>query len=128
MLLRFFRFFTLVSSIIPFFLPIDFYNSGDEIYSFGLAVTYIYLSSNNRENRTFIRLLARSLKQHDIDQAMRLLRSFLSAIPYDAEKQDEHHYKTVFYLIFTLATAFAVRTEERSAAGRSDVVVETSTP
>ena len=43
MLRRFFRFFTLVSSIIPFFLPIDFYNSGDEIYSFGPAVTYTFV-------------------------------------------------------------------------------------
>ena len=84
-----------------------------------------YLNADNQENRTFIRLLTRALKEHDVDQAMRLLRSFLASIPYDAEKQDEHHYKTVFYLIFTLATAFAVRTEERSAAGRSDVVVET---
>ena len=84
-----------------------------------------YLCTNNRENRTFIRLLTGSLKQHDIEQAMRLLRSFLSSIPYDAEKQDENHYKTVFYLIFTLTTAFAVRTEERSAAGRCDAVVET---
>ena len=56
---------------------------------------------------------------------MKLLQSFFSSIPYDAEKQDEHHYKTMFYLIFRLASAFVVRTEERSAAGRCDALIET---
>jgi hypothetical protein len=56
---------------------------------------------------------------------MQLLRGFFSSVPYDAERQDEAHYKTMFYLIFRLAAAFEVRTEERSAAGRCDAVVET---
>ena len=56
---------------------------------------------------------------------MQLLRSFFSSIPYDAEKQDEDHFKTVFYLLFSLALEFQVRTEERSAAGRCDAVLET---
>ena len=78
-----------------------------------------------RENSTFIMQLTRALKQRDIERAMQLLRSFFSSIPYDAEKQDEAHYKTIFYLIFRLAAAFEVRTEERSAAGRCDALVET---
>ena len=77
------------------------------------------------ENTVFLMRLTRAVKQRDIDGAMRLLRSFFSSIPYDAERQDEAHYKTMFYLIFRLAAAFAVRTEERSAAGRCDALVET---
>lgn len=56
---------------------------------------------------------------------MRLLRSCFNSVPYDAEKQDEAHYNTMFYLIFRLAAAYDVRTEERSAAGRCDALVET---
>ncbi len=84
-----------------------------------------YSSGTARENTTFIRELTRAMKQHDIERAMQLLRSFFSSIPYDAEKQNEAHYKTIFYLIFRLAAAFDVRTEERSAAGRCDALVET---
>ena len=40
---RFFRFFTLIGSIVPFFLPISFFNSGSEIYSFGPAVSYTFI-------------------------------------------------------------------------------------
>ena len=76
-------------------------------------------------NAVFLGKLTRALKRQDIEQAMRLLRSFFSSIPYDAEKQDEDHFKTVFYLLFSLALEFEVRTEERSAAGRCDAVVET---
>ena len=47
------------------------------------------------------------------------------AAAHNAEKQDEHHYKTIFYLIFTLATDYCVRTEQCSAAGRCDALIET---
>ena len=41
------------------------------------------------------------------------------------EHQDENHYKFIFYLIFRLLTDFNVTTEERSATGQADAVVET---
>ncbi|WP_288189152.1 PD-(D/E)XK nuclease domain-containing protein, partial [uncultured Treponema sp.] len=53
------------------------------------------------------------------------MKAFLSSIPYNAEKQDENHYKTLFYLIARLCTPYVVKTEECSAAGRSDMVIET---
>ena len=85
-----------------------------------------YYSRNTRDGDSiFLLNLTMALKDHDIEKAMQLLRGFFSSVPYDAEKQDEAHYKTMFYLIFRLAAAFEVRTEERSAAGRCDAVVET---
>ena len=84
-----------------------------------------YCGGNPDDNTAFVGRLTRAMRQQDIEQAMRLLRGFFSSVPYDAEKQDEAHYKTMFYLIFRLAAAFDVRTEERSAAGRCDAVVET---
>ena len=84
-----------------------------------------YCGGTVEKNVVFLGKLTRALKRQDIEQAMQLLRSFFSSIPYDAEKQDEAHFKTVFYLLFSLALEFEVRTEERSAAGRCDAVVET---
>lgn len=38
----------------------------------------------------------------DAETALTLMKAFLSSIPYNAEKQDENHYKTLFYLIARL--------------------------
>ena len=89
----------------------------------GLMPYYSHKTSN--ENEIFLLNLTAALEDGNVDEAMKQLRSFYSSIPYDAEKQDEHHYKTIFYLIFRLAASFVVRTEERSAAGRCDALIET---
>ncbi len=89
----------------------------------GLMPYYSHKTSN--ENEIFLLNMTGALEDGNVDDAMQLLRSFYSSIPYDAEKQDEDHYKTIFYLIFRLASAFVVRTEERSAAGRCDALIET---
>ncbi|MBQ9817146.1 MAG: ATP-binding protein [Proteobacteria bacterium] len=89
----------------------------------GLMPYYSYKTSS--ENEIFLLNLTAALEDGNVDEAMQHLRSFYSSIPYDAEKQDEDHYKTIFYLIFRLAAAFSVRTEERSAAGRCDALIET---
>ena len=116
------------------YLTIKHYENGEYILGFpneevrngflkGLMPYYSHIES--RENNTFIRQLTKSIKQADINQAMLLLKSFFSSIPYDTERQNEAHYKTMFYLIFRLSSPFVVRTEERSAAGRCDALIET---
>ena len=50
----------------------------------------------------------------------------MSGVPYDSEPQGELHYKTIVYCVFSLATPYLTRCEEKSAAGRCDVVVETT--
>ncbi|MBR1374476.1 MAG: ATP-binding protein, partial [Cardiobacteriaceae bacterium] len=89
----------------------------------GLMPYYTHLGSE--ENRSFIRTFNRALKNHDIESAMQEMKKFFAKIPYNAEKQDENHYKTVFYLVFTLITAFNTRTEQCTANGRIDLLVET---
>ena len=93
--------------------------------SFIKGLAPYYTKKTATENNSFIMKLVLALNDGNIDMAMQLLRSFYSSIPYDAEKQDENHYKTIFYLIFVLATDYVVRTEERSAAGRCDALIET---
>jgi hypothetical protein len=116
------------------YLTIKLYRSG--IYTLGfpneeVRVSFIkglapyYTKSTATQNNSFIIKLICALNEGDVNKAMTLLRSFFSSIPYNAEKQDEHHYKTIFYLIFTLATDYCVRTEQCSAAGRCDALIET---
>ncbi|MBP3194819.1 MAG: AAA family ATPase, partial [Cardiobacteriaceae bacterium] len=89
----------------------------------GLFPYYAKLSNDQKE--VFLSELTLAFEERRVDDAMQQMRSFFSSIPYDAERQNEAHYKTMFYLIFRLASSFGVRTEERTAAGRSDFVLET---
>ena len=84
-----------------------------------------YAAGNEQKNDTFLLRFTDAIYQGDIENAMVLLRAFFSSIPYDAEHQDENHYKTIFYLIFKLSLPFVTNTEVRSSAGRADAVVET---
>ena len=93
--------------------------------SFLKGLAPYYTNKTATESNSFLVKLILALDGGDVDRAMQLLRSFYSSIPYDAEKQDENHYKTIFYLIFVLASEYCVRTEERSAAGRCDALIET---
>jgi len=118
------------------YLTIKGYDVRDNIYTLGFPndeVAYgfsnclmpYYAMPTATQNDTFLMRFIRAIKAHDIETAMTLMQSFFSSIPYTTERQDENHYKTVFYLIFRLLTNFNVRTEECSAAGRADAVVET---
>ena len=78
-----------------------------------------------RENASFVVSLTNALEEHDVDRAMALMRSFIGSIPYNAERQDENHYKTIFYLVFRIASEFCVRTEACTSSGRIDTLIET---
>ena len=93
--------------------------------SFIKGLTPYYTKKTATETNSIILRVTYALDEGDVETAMKLLRSFFSSIPYNAEKQDENHYKTIFYLIFTLATDYCVKTEQCSAAGRCDALIET---
>ena len=78
------------------------------------------------DNDAFIIRFAKLFRENKLEEALVLLKAFMSGIPYNAENQNENHYKTIFFLIFKLCTPYVVRTEECSAAGRADAVVETA--
>ena len=94
-------------------------------YGFLHSLMPYYAAETVSQNDTFLLKFSRFLREGNLDDAMTLMRSFFSSIPYNAEKQDENHYKTIFFLIARLCTPFVVHTEEASAAGRSDMTVET---
>ena len=84
-----------------------------------------YATEDQIQNDSFILRITKAFRENRLEDALKEMKAFLSSIPYNAEKQDENHYKTLFYLIARLCTPYVVRTEEASAAGRSDMVVET---
>ncbi|MBQ9243312.1 MAG: ATP-binding protein [Proteobacteria bacterium] len=84
-----------------------------------------YANKTATEGVSFITQTLLALRRQQIDRAMELMRSFISSIPYNAERQDEAHYKTIFYLIFRIASEFSVRTEECTSSGRIDALIET---
>ena len=84
-----------------------------------------YATEDQIQNDSFILRITKAFRENRLEDALKEMKAFLSSIPYNAEKQDENHYKTLFYLIARLCTPYVVKTEEASAAGRSDMVVET---
>ena len=85
-----------------------------------------YATEDVVTNDTFLMAFSDDLEAGNIDDALAKMKAFFSSVPYTAEKQDENHYKTLFYLIARLCTPFVVKTEEASAVGRADMVIETN--
>ncbi len=84
-------------------------------------------SRKEAEERIKIRLMRTALSDGRIDDALTLLQTYLSAIPYGDTPYNEAHFESLLYVIFHLATSFDVRTQVRTAAGRMDIVVRTRT-
>lgn len=118
------------------YLTIKGYESGTYIlqfpnnevrFGFLKSLMPYYATPLVSKNDTFLLKFTKALRNEDLEQALTLTKAFISSVPYNAEKQTEAHYKTIFYLIARLCTPYVVRTEEASAAGRSDMVIETKT-
>lgn len=90
------------------------------------ALMPYYAMDDVVQNDSFLLRFVDALDACDIELALTHIQAFMSGIPYNAEHKDENHYKTVLFLIFKLCTPYVVRTEECSAAGRADAVVETA--
>ncbi len=87
-----------------------------------------YVTSRREvEERIKIRLMRTALGDGRIDDALTLLQTYLSAIPYGDTPYNEAHFESLLYVIFHLATSFDVRTQVRTAAGRMDMAVRTRT-
>lgn len=98
----------------------------DEVrFGFLKALMPYYCTKDVAQNDTFLMKLADTFESGDINEALRQIRAFIGSVPYNATKQNENYYRTLFFLIFKLCTPFVARAEECSAAGRADAVIET---
>ncbi len=85
-----------------------------------------YYTGQSTAYSTVVSRVIQGLKDGDIDGVLQVIRAYISGVPYDSEPQGELLYKTIVYCVFSLATPYLTRCEEKSAAGRCDVVVETA--
>ena len=70
---------------------------------------------------------SRALLQDKMDDALRLLQTFFSTVPYtDNIKDSEGHYQQMLYVIFSLFGMY-VDVEVRTPVGRLDMVMRTTT-
>jgi hypothetical protein len=87
------------------------------------------LRSYAPEDDYYAKSFKRALLDGDMDKFLETARTFFAGIPYDlndraAAAQKEGYYQGLVYAILTL-TGLTPAAEKRSAAGRSDLVVET---
>lgn len=85
-----------------------------------------YLAPSTQESNVFIANFGVCLQDDKLDEALRLMRSFISDIPYDYMQEKEKSYHLIFFLIARLLCQF-VDSEVKNSAGRSDMVLKTQT-
>ena len=97
----------------------------DEVRSsFAKSLINQYLQSAYEVSRSLNTMLPAALIKGDVEEAMKLLKSFLASIPYDIIKETESYYETAIHLIFSML-GLNCRSEVRIAAERIDTLVET---
>ena len=86
----------------------------------------------NPEDRpdSWIKNLDRMLKRCDLDGVHTAFKSFLSSIPYEANKDErakdfETHFSYTFYIIIRLLSCYTVLIEKQNSKGRADIIIET---
>ncbi|MFS2810060.1 ATP-binding protein [Parabacteroides distasonis] len=76
------------------------------------------------ELNTLIAEMAEKIYEDDMEGALRLMRTYLSTIPYCDNTHYEGHYQQLLYVIFTLIGNY-VDVEVRTPRGRVDMVLRT---
>lgn len=85
-----------------------------------------YLHRYTTEGLTTVALLFEAIHEERLDDALRLLQTFLSTIPKCDNTDYEGHYQSLLYTIFSLLGMY-VDVEVRTPHGRVDVVMRTLT-
>ena len=85
-----------------------------------------YLDRCTTDGLTTVALLYEAIYEERLDDALRLLQTFLSTVPYCDRTDCEGHYQQMLYVIFSLLGMY-VDVEVRTPMGRVDMVMRTST-
>ena len=85
-----------------------------------------YLDRRTTDGLTTVALLYEAIYEERLDDALRLLQTFLSTVPYCDRTDYEGHYQQMLYIIFSLLGIY-VDVEVRTPSGRGDMVMRTAT-
>ncbi len=84
-----------------------------------------YVSPSKRDDTiNMVANLYCLIDEGKIDEALEMLREYLTSIPYAENANSEGHYQSMMYVIFSLM-GYYVETEVRTATGRIDMVMKT---
>ena len=90
-----------------------------------------FFGKTEDEPDNWIKNLDRMLKRCDLDGVRKAFKSFLSSIPYEANKDErakdfETHFSYTFYLIFRMLSCYTTLIEKQNSKGRADIIIETN--
>ena len=90
-----------------------------------------FFGKTEDEPENWIKNLDRMLKRCDLDGVRKAFKSFLSSIPYEANKDErakdfETHFSYTFYLIFRMLSCYTTLIEKQNSKGRADIIIETN--
>ncbi|MCD7721158.1 MAG: ATP-binding protein [Prevotellaceae bacterium] len=78
-----------------------------------------------KETYNLIAQLYKDIDDGKMEEALELLKTFLSTIPYTENTDYEGHYQALLYVLFSLLGQYNVDIEVRTAKGRVDMVLQT---
>lgn len=81
-----------------------------------------YLTPAEGTNSSFVIKFVKAVIADDMEQALTLMRAYLTGVSYRLSNMTERDVQTIFYLVFSLIGSF-IKVEEESAHGRADVVI-----
>ncbi len=132
-----------LSSIMPLlyqsgYMTIKGYDEDVDLYTLGIPNKEIrvglyrsllphYLYENTLKGNTAIAKMSLLVKKGDMDAAFSLLNEFLATVPYCDNTNYEGHWQQTLYIMFALLTNYRILVEQRTAKGRTDIVLETAT-
>ena len=97
---------------------------------------FVALTANSYFGKTedapdnWVKNLDRMLRKCELDGVRDAFTSFLSSIPYEANKDEraknfETHFSYTLYIIFRLLSCYTTLIEKQNSKGRADVIIET---
>lgn len=85
-----------------------------------------YIGMNTVKGTTTIAKMSAAIRHNEIDNALRLLQTYLGTVPYCDNTDYEGHYQQMMYVIFSILDNY-VDVEVRTPKGRVDMVLRTAT-
>ncbi|MCF0191334.1 MAG: AAA family ATPase [Marinilabiliaceae bacterium] len=85
-----------------------------------------YVHSSTQQTNVFIAYFGVDMIDNKVEEALGLMRSFISEIPYEYMQQGEKSYHFIFFIISRLLCAY-VQSDVHNSAGRTDMVLKTRT-
>ncbi len=85
-----------------------------------------YLESAIDSGRVAIADTSLLIKKGEMDAAFSLLNDFLATVPYCDNTNYEGHWQQTLYIMFALLTNYRILVEQRTAKGRTDIILETA--